>query len=284
MQDLLRRLTVTMPDPAQKLASARQILQTLPPTNQFRLRTGLDSIRTGYLHNDTNLWDTLLHEQDRAYSASEMHRFMAGAGLLIQAFTSYHGHSALCALQYDLDFHIADAALRAELRALPEEERQDLAEVIDGSLGLHTVYATRKPDAALDPTSPGAILSMMSRRSAQIIAWLAGHVQALPVQLCNGRIVTCQPSSATRAFLAAIDGRRTNAEIARALGWDDVLPAAVAGELRLPLAFHWLTGRTAGGSAWPPIPGQGALSLPITHEEPNFMVQSDTHRYTIARS
>ena len=229
MQELLRGMTAGIDDRERKLAIARDVLSKLPPTNPFRLREGWDNIQAGYLKDDTNLWDTLLHEQDRAYTASGVRNFLAGAGLHLQTFGTYKAAPATCALQYDLDLYVSDPAERARLANLPQAQREDMAETLDGSIALHTFYATRAPNAAFDPTAPEAILSVMSEFGGRALAQLAAPDSSVPIVLRNSRSIAYAPSPQAQRFLAAIDGKRTNAEIAQALG---LSLAEVAPDLR----------------------------------------------------
>lgn len=277
MQDVLRRLSAGIEDREARLALARNILAALPPTNPFRLREGWTNIQQAYLKDDTNLWDTLLHEQDQAYTASGVRALLATSGLSLQAFGTYKSSPANCALQYDLDLYLEDAAERARLASLPPIEREDLAEVLDGGLALHTVYVARAPDAALEPTASHAILSPMSERGREAIAYLLARPKAaIPVLLRNGKIVTYDPSAEMRAFLGAIDGRRSNEEIARALSGDGgaALLERLAPEMRIPAALHWVTARTANGTSWPVLDMPSRFALPLRHEEPMMLVEA----------
>jgi hypothetical protein len=270
MQEVLRRVTAGVDDREQKLSLARDVLANLPPTNPFRLREGWENIRAAYLQDDTNLWDTLLHEQDRAYTASGVRNFLAVAGLHQQAFGTYKAAPATSALQYDLNLYIGDPIERARLAQLPQAQREDMAEAIDGSLALHTFYATRTPSAALDPTDPEAILSVMSEFGSHALAQAAAPGAALPVVLRNGRTITFSPSPLAQRFLAAIDGRRSNRDIAHALG---AALAEIAPELRIPTALHWLVARRNEGTAFAPIPMHGKFALPLRPEEPVLLVE-----------
>jgi len=262
-QRLLRQLTAGLDHPADQLAFAKKVVGNLAPTNEFRRREGADVIRATYLVDDTNFWDTLMHSQDRAYTASQVREYLAMAGLHVQGFVSYGGNAATTALQYDLGFHLGDAG---HLQALPLAEREDAAEALDGSLSLHTVYATRNPYAALDPMAPDAILSPMSDLARHVIAHLAAPYADLTIALRNGGGFTFRPLPATQAFLAAVDGRRSNAEIAASLG---ITLNSV--ELRVPTALHWLTARTARGTAFAPLPDRNRLTFPLLHSEPSTL-------------
>ena len=276
MQANLRRLTAGAEGRAQRLAIARDVLRALPPTNPFRLREGWENIQLAYLRDDINLWDTLLHEQDRAYTASQVRGFLASAGLSLQAFATYKGMPATSALQYDLDLYLDTQEARDRLAALPLGEREDLAEALDGSLALHMVYATSAAAARLEPTAPQAILSVLSTLGRDAIACLAASKRPLPIILRNGRTLSYAPSDAARSFLAAIDGRRRNDEIVRALWAEEGAQrlAALAPELRVPTALHWLVARTETGSPVPLLDAVGGFSLPLRHEEPAILLET----------
>jgi len=273
MQDILKKLTIGIDGPGERLAFARKIVANLPATNGFRMIEGTKTIQSAYLHDDTNFWDILLHEQDRAYTASEVREFLASAGLFLQAFISYQGVGAITSLQYDLDLYIDDAFQQARLKTLSPSERENVAEALDGSLTLHTVYATRSPKSSLNPTSPNAILSPMSNSAHQVIAHSMKSDQALVIVLRNGLTLPYRPSAVTRAFLANIDGHRSNGEIANLLGIQEgsVELEAVNQDLKIPTALHWLVARTILGSYMPPLADRGHLSFPLRHNEPTAL-------------
>jgi hypothetical protein len=88
--------------------------------------------------------------------------------------------------------------------------------------------------------------------------------------LRNSRSFTYAPAPQAQRFLAAIDGKRSNAEIVQALG---LSLAEIVLELRIPTALHWLVARRAGGTAFAPIPMHGKFALPLRPEEPILLVQ-----------
>jgi ubiquinone/menaquinone biosynthesis C-methylase UbiE len=271
-QRLLQLATKGLEHPADRLAVAKRIVANLPATNDFRQREG-DAIKNTYLEDDTNFWDTLLHAQDRAYTVSQFRDYLASAGLTVQGFTSYMGVSATTALQYDLDFQLDDPAQSARLAALSPAEREDAAEILDGSLSLHTVYVRREPLSALDPTADEAILSPMSESARSILTHLAGGTEPLVVHLRNRSAVPYHPAPITRRFLGTIDGHRSNAEIAASLGLaaGSAAWALVKRELRIPCSLHWVTARTEQGTYLPPLADRGGLSLPLIHREPSML-------------
>lgn len=270
MQNILRQMTVGLDDPQERLAFAKKIVANLPAKNGFLTQEGMKAINIQYLQDDTNFWDTLLHEQDRAYTASEVRQFLGSAGLFLQAFISYQGIGAVTSLQYDLDLYIDDASQRERLKALPISDRENIAELLDGSLALHTVYATRSPTSSLSPSAPNAILSPMSLKAQKIIAYLRKTDRELPIVLSNGSVLSYKPSAITRSFLAEIDGLRSNAEIAHSLGIYEGSEelAIVNQELRIPAALHWVIARTSSGSCISPLADIHKLEVPLYHFEP----------------
>jgi SAM-dependent methyltransferase len=273
MQRIFRQLTHGLDRPAQKLACAKKIVANLPLTNEFRIREGMDIIRSHYLQDDTNFWDTLLHEQDRAYTASQVREYLASSGLHLQAYTSYQGVDAITRLQYSLDLYIQDEQDLERLALLSAPDREDLAELLDGGLSLHTVYATRTVQSSLNPVATNAVLAPLSQRGQQILAYLSQSGQSVSITLRNGIALSYNPSSITRAFFSKIDGVRDNAEIARLLGIDkqpDVLNQ-VQRDLDIPLAMHWIVGRTIDGSRVDLLPDRTLLSSPLRCVEPTSL-------------
>lgn len=272
MQHILRQLTASIDDLGQKLAFAKQIVANLPATNGFKMREGMGAI-SQYLKDDTNFWDTLLHEQDRAYTASQVREYLASAGLHLQGFTSYQGVNAITSLQYDLNLYVQDRMQKERLAALPVAQREDLAEALDGSLSLHTVYATRAAQSSLNPKAENAILSLMSHRSRQIITYLCQSNQEIVIALRNGMLLPYNPCSVTRAFFAKMDGGRSNAEITQLLGIDNNSDALrlLHQDLEIPIALHWVVARTATGSPVEPLPDRTVLSSPLRPAEPTSL-------------
>ncbi|CAA7617298.1 hypothetical protein MCP1_20147 [Candidatus Terasakiella magnetica] len=275
MQDLLRKLTTGL-NLAQRLNFTRQIISTLPETNEFRHRVGDKCIRDSLI-DSTDLFDLLLHEQDRAYTASEVRSFFAEKGLYVQSFTTFRGEGEVfSSLQYDLDLYIHDNENRHRLAALPDAMREDLAEALDGSLALHTVYATRTPQSALDPMAPHAILSPLSQHASSIIEHLIANESGVSVILSNKYVIKYMPKPITLSFLSLIDGVRSNREIAKLINKksSSAVLEQVGPDLKVPTALHWLVARTSNGSRWPRLTSYGGLSLPLHYSEPSCLAEA----------
>ena len=115
----------------------------------------------------------------------------------------------------------------------------------------------------------------MSDHGRHALAHLATPDTTIPVMLRNGQNITYQPAPDTRAFLAAIDGQRSNAAITHTLFPEDAerRRRVVAADLRIPTALHWLVARTETGTAWPILAMQSRFTLPLRHEEPVLLVE-----------
>lgn len=269
-QKLLRQLTKGLDHPMEILAFAKRIVADLPVTNEFRQRES-DASRSQYLLDDTNFWDTLLHAQDRAYTASQIRDFLASAGLRPQGFISYVGNGATTSLQYDLAFHLQDPDQMARLADLTEAEREDAAEQLDGSLALHCFYATREPASGLSPSAPDAILAPMSDNAQKILNHLMQQNDGISIILRSGKKLDYRPSDVMRKFFGSIDGHRSNQTIADRLGLDAASWTTICRELEIPAALHWLTARRSEGSYCAPLPDRNGLANPHFHCEPSML-------------
>lgn len=194
---------------AEQVKLARRLLQGLPPTNWF-LKNGFvgDHKRAG----DAALYDLLLHSQDRAYTVPEIAALLDSAGLAPTGFIE--------PIRYDPTVYLADPELSQRAQALPWLERAALAENLCGSLKTHAFYAVARnraggaraaPDkATMIPvpreTEPRALAAFCAR--GEVRADFDGVKARLPL-----------PENAA-AMAGLMDGRRTLADIQRALGLD----------------------------------------------------------------
>lgn len=212
LQAALRQLTGDLP-PAGKLELAKTLLADLPETNEFRRNPFLGDHKLG----DAEFYDLLLHAQDRAYTVPELAGFVASAGLSIAAFIE--------PCRYDPLSYLKDAALRERAEKLPWLEQAALAERLSGTLKTHVVYAV--PSARVDQA--------VARPAPDLVPWLNGippqalaetlqKRDELAISFQNERLVFPAPPRAPEVA-ALIDGRRTLAEMATALGlgWEDFL-------------------------------------------------------------
>ena len=200
LQRALRRLTAEAPV-AQKLATARRLLDALPESNWFRRNPHLGDHGRG----DAELYDLLLHSRDRAYTVPEVLALVEGAGLRLAGFTP--------GWRYDPARLLRDE-LAAQAAALPEAERWALAEELAGDHKTHVFYVARgklraepgRADAvpALRETEPAAFAAAL-RRSRRLKIELLGRSERLEL-----------PEGAAD-LVSLVDGRRSLRQIHAAL-------------------------------------------------------------------
>lgn len=212
LQAALRQLTSDLP-PAGKLVLAKTLLAELPETNEFRRNPFLNDHKLG----DAEFYDLLLHAQDRAYTVPELAAFVAGAGLTISAFIE--------PCRYDPLSYLKDAALRERAEKLSWLEQAALAERLSGTLKTHVAYivpSSRANQAVAQPAPD--LVPWLNGVPPKALAETLQKRGELAIGFESERLVFAAPPRAAE-IAALIDGRRTLAEMAAALGlgWEDFL-------------------------------------------------------------
>jgi len=126
--------------PAARVAAARRLLAQLPSTNWLKRNP---FVTDHLVEGDPGLFDLLLHARDRAYSADEVHDFLARAGLRLAGFVP--------AARYEPRHHLNDPALLRRVEAMTPRERAALAESLCGNIKSHAFYALRADDPVAAP-------------------------------------------------------------------------------------------------------------------------------------
>jgi ubiquinone/menaquinone biosynthesis C-methylase UbiE len=221
VQAMLRTLTAHAPapalTPAAQIATARDLLKQLPVTNWLRRNPAIGDHLAG---GDAGLHDLLLHAQDRAYTVPELAELVQGAGLAITAFIE--------PWRYDPASYLSDAGLLRRLERLDPIARAAFAEQLAGNLKRHTVYLTRRdraPAAVARPDDP-AMVPVLRADSGELVAALRGHA-TLKVAIDGLELRLPIPPFAAD-ILAAIDGKRTIADIQQSLGQVEGLKSRTA--------------------------------------------------------
>jgi SAM-dependent methyltransferase len=190
------------------LASAT--LAALPEAHLFKQNKAVSDHRT---LGRAGIVDLLLHARDRAYFVPELLELVADAGLAVSAMIE--------PARYQPENYVADAGLRARFAALTREEAWTAAELVAGDLKRHTCYLVepdRLPQAVARPDSPGAVPLLSLKDPAGFVRRIA-KAKVPVLNHDNGRVRFDLPPWAG-AMLAAIDGRRTLADIHATLGGD----------------------------------------------------------------
>jgi SAM-dependent methyltransferase len=210
MQDLLRMLGER--DPAEKrIETAKRLLRQLPATNLFVRNPVLsDHLRSG----DAGIHDLLLHARDRAYRVGELMDFIGAAGLAPTALIE--------PWRYDPASYLADPKLLTPLNALDRWQRAAAAELLAGNFKIHIVYAVpqaRAAHAVADPGDRTAVPRLKDGNGAEMARSLRpGGRLTVKADGFEARFPT---SAGTGPILAAIDGKRSIAEIEQFLASQD---------------------------------------------------------------
>lgn len=134
MQRALRLLDDGL-TPAQQVALAKQLMASLPKTNQFYRNAQLADHKA----SDAELYDLLLHSQDTPFSHADVIAWLERAGLTLIS----HALPAL----YWPETYLSDPRLSRRAAGLSASDRASLAEDLSGAIKTHTVYAARRDEA-----------------------------------------------------------------------------------------------------------------------------------------
>jgi len=210
MQAMLKTLSAYAPAPAltttTQLATARDLLKQLPATNWLRRNPAIGDHLAG---GDAGLADLLLHPQDRAYTVPELAELVRGAGLEIAAFIE--------PWRYDPASYLTDPSLLHRLEQLDPIARASFAEQLAGNLKRHIVYLVRRERAASAVARPDEHMVPVLRAGGGALAESLKGRSNLKVSI-DGLEVRLKVPPHSAEILAAIDGKRTIADIHRVVG------------------------------------------------------------------
>jgi len=145
-QELMRLVNRGVDDPKLKTQYARAVLQCLPKTHWLLRGGNPEEILVSFLHDESNLYDTLLHEQDRAYSVMEIYELLSGSQLELLEFVSFLSSVPSFRYLYNPMVWITDPTLRSHVASLSRPKQQAIAEAINCMITCHSFYAA--PSAA----------------------------------------------------------------------------------------------------------------------------------------
>ncbi len=134
-QEMLRGLKKPCDSTAQRVETAQRLLASLPVSNRLKRNPFVKD----HLASEAGLYDVLLHARDHAYRVPEIYEALDEAGLGMVSFVA--------PANYDPDFLISDAKLKARLTRLTGPEREAFAELLTGNIKKHMFYCAPK-DAA----------------------------------------------------------------------------------------------------------------------------------------
>ncbi|MEM6927195.1 MAG: class I SAM-dependent methyltransferase [Myxococcota bacterium] len=226
IQDLLRRLRAdddTWPD---RLRHATTVMETLPAW--FFASSGIQQQGhvEAYRKDPTNLVDTYLHAQDRAYTVDQVYELVEGAGLCFNGFASFQATMQGRQWTNPLRF-LQDPELRERVAALSPREQASIAELLHPRVELHTFYASFRNPTAASPDHDELVPEVSGLKLAgspifepfdgpTIATFLRTHAEQgglSTVRHPTGRPTFLSNDPVTAALIEGIDGARTCAEI-----------------------------------------------------------------------
>lgn len=184
--------------PKDRLKAARRVYDRLPAGHPFKSNTNVNDHKNG----DAGFFDLLLHSQDRAYDVRSLLQTLENTGWRLSGFT-------VPAL-YDL------SRWAARPEGMSDADAMAVAEKLIGTIRTHTAYAApsdepRDPATGKIRTRIPHLKGIQSAKLAQAVA--RGQKMTLG---SDGLNETLELPKAVAPILAAIDGRRSLAEIATA--------------------------------------------------------------------
>ena len=212
IQELMRLINADESDMEKQVSNTRSVLNTLPDTNWFKRNAAIwmDEIAR---YGDIAIFDLFLHTQDRAYTVPELYEWLGNAGLNLLAWAGSPGS----AMRYDPLPHISDAGVRDRIACMPTQQQEAIAELLDGGIRKHVVYASGQGNTTADPTDldniPFFTVSMAVGEEAY--QGLKGSNDR-PFQLRSPNsslMVSVTPDRLTKYILRYFDGQRSLAEI-----------------------------------------------------------------------
>ncbi len=209
LQDAMRVLGGER-DFVERADMARTVVQHLPNQHPFDPNHWADVRWTG----DAGVVDLLLHVRDRSYTVPQVYELLDGAGLRLARFTD--------PVAYDPTTYVRDPELVRRFEELDTPARAQVAELLNGRMKKHHLFATRADYAPLHPTVAGHVALAMRPSRSPMFAWdeleeigEAGHEEIRVKERSFSENYTRSFDLApwNVAILAACDGTRTALDI-----------------------------------------------------------------------
>ena len=204
--------------PKERLAAGRKIVAGLPAGHPFKTNPNLGD----HHDSDAGFYDLLLHSQDRAFDVPQLVDVMAETGWVLSGFT-------MPAL-YDL----------ARITGLPGHlegtEAMAVAEKLRGTIKTHVGYAVPAGEGRVPASGKNrALVPHLKGTQPQALAQAVAQGQA-PKLSFAGIDTRLNLPKAAAPLIAAIDGRRTLADIAAVTNTDPIALGATWSRVEAELA------------------------------------------------
>ena len=196
VQDALALLAPASDPLPARVEAARRLVRTLPATHWLaRNRLITDHLDGG----DAGLVDLLLRGRDRPYTVPAFRSLLAAVGLVPTVLVE--------PVRYDPLTWLTDPRLRERAAALPQAEREALAEALSGTMATHIAYLRRAAEPWTPPDPEDATLIPVLRDlDGPAFAASLSPGQRIALDLDRVRAQIASPPLGP-AILARIDGR-----------------------------------------------------------------------------
>lgn len=146
MQDLMRLINTGEQSVQTKIDDTKTLITELPASNWFKMTekmTPADHIR----HGDVGVYDMFLHQQDRAYTVSELFEYIDQCGLNFVDF-SYRNKR-----RYQPKTYLENKSLLEKIGKLHIQKQYAIAELIAGNIFVHSFYVSTIKDTVAKLTN-----------------------------------------------------------------------------------------------------------------------------------
>lgn len=218
MQHLLRMINTGELDTKLKIQRARDLIFSAPETNFYKRSQGLFS---NHAVDDNEIFDLLLHSQDRAYSVSELYDWLEDENKLKIKFSDNLRGGSIYLPRFIAGWDAFEYL--DKINEFPLRKQQEIGELLAGSINRHNIYITRTDDAEAAYGDSRCIPFFFNEEMnvggfASFIE--AERLRSNPIVLSHkpsGAVTRIDPGLYFKYILAGIDGKRTFGEIFAAI-------------------------------------------------------------------
>ncbi len=225
MQALMRLINQGAPDAKAMIRNTRDVLEAAPPTNWFKC--GEELFHDHKHGGDAGIYDLLLHTQDRAYTVDELYDWFEDRHGLHLALT-YRGRGRSAYLP---EMVVAPQQPRflESVRALPLRQQYAIAELLSGSVTMHTFFATQSAASRAPYGDADYVPGFFNGPSGPQLAALIRQHRSLPFMVddpATGIKGLLTPGKYGDFIVQHIDGRRDFSAVFAAVRAEPALRAA----------------------------------------------------------
>jgi SAM-dependent methyltransferase len=139
LQQLMKLINANEDQLSQKVENTKLTLKSLPKTNWFRHNEEL--LVDHKNESDNGLVDLLLHEQDRAYSITEIYELLNDAHLNLVEFSCVKMR-----MSYRPEQYIENHELLEKIKSYDVKQQHAIAELLVGAFKKHEFYVSKEID------------------------------------------------------------------------------------------------------------------------------------------